>query len=122
MDDYSNDKVVFLYAENGKATCPVCKNIIIDGIETNCGHTFCTTCVFNSIAFIPKSPLECPVCNLAIIQIMQNSACSDDRIKRYNNQLEKNYRHNVTCIIVFITLLVLACIAAGVMLYIRYHS
>ena len=48
-----DDKVILLYSENGNDICPVCKNIIKNGIETNCGHTFCTACITNSLAFNP---------------------------------------------------------------------
>ena len=106
-----DDKVILLYSENGNDICPVCKNIIKNGIETNCGHTFCTACITNSLAFNSDSVLNCPVCQSMITKILQDPSSFNNVIKEYNDEIKrKNFIYNIL-IIILIVITIIALIA-----------
>ena len=106
-----DDKVILLYSENGNDICPVCKNIIKNGIETNCGHTFCTACITNSISFNTDSVLNCPVCQSTITKILQDPSSFNNVIKEYNDEIKKEKKINFICNMLGIIMFVIAIIA-----------
>ena len=106
-----DDNVILLYSENGNDICPVCKNIIKNGIETNCGHTFCTACITNSIAFNTDSVLNCPVCQSLITKILQDPSSFNNVIKEYNDEIKKKIYIYSTIIIILIVITIIALIA-----------
>ena len=110
-----DDKVILVYSENGNDICPVCKNIIKNGIETNCGHTFCTACITNSLAFNTDSVLNCPVCQSMITKILQDPSSFNNVIKEYNDEIKrKNFIYNILIIIlIVITIITLTAIPLG---------
>ena len=114
-----DDKVILLYSENGNDICPVCKNIIKNGIETNCGHTFCTACITNSLAFNSDSVLNCPVCQSMITKILQDPSSFNNVIKEYNDEIKKEQKRNSIYNIFCIIIIVIAIIAIAILLWPR---
>ena len=73
LDDLKKIKKSFL--EN--MTCTICsKDIYIDAVIINCGHTFCKYCIMKWQRTSRKTPAEpnakCPLCNMVITTLTPN--------------------------------------------------
>tara|TARA_Y100001958_G_scaffold158540_1_gene156726 strand:- start:2464 stop:2973 length:510 start_codon:yes stop_codon:yes gene_type:complete len=64
--------------------CPICLSEIIDYTTTNCGHSYCKTCIDNCL----DNKLECPMCRQNIKYIKNSSETI--RVVRYSNASTNN--------------------------------
>lgn len=62
--------------ETQETHCPICYEDMNNVIKTNCGHSFCQSCVTQSISILPdKKTLCCAMCRTQVIHL---DCCNSD--------------------------------------------
>ena len=103
MNNLSNTKID-TNVKTCNNNCPICLEVIKDGIITNCGHTYCTDCTINllkhhyennDIRYYLRNingKICCPLCKqrVHIFTPMSSSYPLDSIINNYNNDIYPN--------------------------------
>ncbi|CAG8659204.1 26364_t:CDS:10, partial [Racocetra persica] len=72
LSDKVITRLIENYKENGPSDCPICYDIIDNGIVTACGHVFCLECIKRTIDLENKENVidiedkTCPICRSTI--------------------------------------------------------
>ena len=67
--------------------CPICFNIINENTTTNCGHSFCNSCIEE---WFNKGNSECPMCRQRVSYFMLNG----EKFKTFFNNNENDTNNN----------------------------
>ena len=71
--------------ETQQQPCPICYEDMNNVIKTNCGHSFCQSCVTQTISILPNNkPLCCAMCRTNVTQL---DCCNSDANNHLKNIL-----------------------------------
>ena len=88
-------------SSNSQDDCPICIDPIKLGVETNCGHIFCSGCIINNWkSNFSASPMTCPICrqNVTILfhKFTEHETNTTDlsKVRERKNQLWDIQQYN----------------------------
>ncbi|XP_064407949.1 E3 ubiquitin-protein ligase TRIM58 isoform X2 [Latimeria chalumnae] len=61
--------------------CPVCLDVFVDPVETDCGHYFCRACIGRY--WKPRDHLECPECWAVCSNVLRKNRFVSDLVDSY---------------------------------------
>lgn len=83
-------------AASATIECPICWDKLDDGVKRfelrGCSHTFCTSCIVQSILFSRHSVVECPMCISRIHDVEIRTLLSAEQYVEYLARLKKAIR------------------------------
>lgn len=81
--------------------CPICMDPVKLGIETNCGHLFCSGCMINNWKTnFSTSPMPCPYCRqnvtilLPVFTEQENNTTDLSEVREREHQLRDIQQYN----------------------------